>query len=136
MKTALIFDCYDDYNIRIQYIQKAMIRAGYTVHIFFSDFDHYSKSYVTKKRDSIEYLHAREYTKNLSYARIHSHQVFAKTCVKKAEEYKDVSLVYVMVPPDSMCKEFAQYKQEHPGVKLMYDLCDMWPESLPVGNTI
>ena len=136
MKTALIFDCYDDYNIRIQYIKEAFLRAGYTVHIFFSDYDHYSKTYVTKKREGITYLHALEYTKNMSYARIHSHQVFAKTCVEKAEEFKDVSLVYVMVPPNSMCKEFAGYHERHPEVKLMYDLCDMWPESLPVSHTI
>ena len=136
MKTALIFDCYDDYNIRIQYIKAAMERAGYSVRVFFSDFDHYSKQYVSKKRDDIEYLHAQEYQKNLSYARIQSHLHFAKTCVKKAEEYNDVSLIYVMVPPNSMCNEFAGYKQRHPAVKLIYDLCDMWPESLPVGNTV
>jgi glycosyltransferase involved in cell wall biosynthesis len=135
MKTALIFDCYDDYNIRIQYIKAAMERAGYAVHIFFSDFDHYSKQYVTKKRDGIEYLHAKGYQKNLSYARIQSHLQFARTCVKKAEEYNNISLIYVMVPPNSLCKEFAAYKQRHPAVKLIYDLCDMWPESLPVGNT-
>jgi hypothetical protein len=47
------------------------------------------------------------YEKNLSYARIHSHILFSKTCVKKAEEYSDVSLIYAMVPPNSMCKDFA-----------------------------
>jgi hypothetical protein len=136
MKTALIFDCYDDYEIRIKFIKEAMERAGYTVRVFFSDFDHYAKKYVTKKRDGIEYLHANEYQKNLSCARIHSHQLFAKTCVRKAEEFKEVSLIYVMVPPNSMCKEFAGYHKKHPEVKLMYDLCDMWPESLPVSNRL
>lgn len=136
MKTALIFDCYDDYEIRIKYIKEAMIRAGYTVHVFFADFDHYSKKYTEKKREGIEYLHAESYEKNLSYARIHSHLLFSKTCVKKAEEYSDVSLIYAMVPPNSMCKDFAIYHRKHPDIKLMFDLCDMWPESLPVSKTI
>lgn len=136
MKTALIFDCYDDYKIRIKFIKEAMERSGYTVHVFYSDFDHYSKEYVKDKRTGIEYLHALEYKKNLSYARIRSHLAFAKTCVKKVEEFKDVSLIYVMVPPNSMCREFAGYRRRHPEVKLMYDLCDMWPETLPIDNMI
>lgn len=136
MKTALIFDCYDDYNIRIQYVKTAMEKAGYAVHVFFSDFDHYAKEYVDKKRDGIEYLHAEEYYKNLSYARIQSHRHFSKICVQKAEEYPAVSLIYVMVPPNSMCREFAKYHAQHSQVKLMYDLCDMWPESLPVSTSV
>lgn len=135
MKTALIFDAYDDYEIRIKYIKQAMIDAGYTVHIFFADFNHYSKQYNNKNREDVEYLHAQSYAKNLSYARIHSHMQFAKTCVNKAREYPEASLIYVMVPPNSMCKEFAKYHTEHPEVKLMFDLCDMWPESLPVSGT-
>lgn len=136
MKTALLFDCYDDYQIRIQYIQHALEKCGYQVRIFFSDYDHYQKKYVTHRRHGIEYLHAKAYQKNLSYKRMHSHAAFAKTCVAKAESFSNVSLVYVMVPPNSMCKEFAQYKKKHPEVKLVFDVLDMWPESLPLSQTI
>lgn len=136
MKTALIFDCYDDYAIRIRFIKEAMEAAGYSVHVFFSDFDHYAKKYVNGKHADVEYIHAQAYAKNLSYARIHSHLMFAKDCVKKAEEYSDAEVVYVMVPPNSMCRDFAAYHEKHSEVKLIFDVCDMWPESLPLNGTL
>lgn len=136
MKKALIFDTYDDVNIRLQYIKSAMERNGYIVSVFLADFDHYAKSYVSEKRKNVHYLHALPYKKNLSYARIHSHMEFAKTCVKKAEEEENVSLIYVMIPPNSLVKEFARYHEKHPDVKIWYDVCDMWPESLPLSNKL
>ena len=38
MKKALIFDTYDDYNIRIQYIKSALERNGYETMIYFAVF--------------------------------------------------------------------------------------------------
>ena len=37
MKKALIFDTYDDYNIRIQYIKSALERNGYETMIYFAE---------------------------------------------------------------------------------------------------
>lgn len=136
MKKVLIFDIYDDYNIRIQYIKSALERNGYETIVYFADFNHVKKDYYTEFRNDIHYIHVKPYKKNLSVSRMYSHALFAKECVKKACEYTDVSLIYVMVPPNSMVKEFSKYKQTHPNVKLWFDVLDMWPESLPVSNTI
>lgn len=136
MKKALIFDTYDDYNIRIQYIKSALERNGYETMIYFADFDHVKKQYYTKKREDVHYIHVSEYQKNLSYARIASHMKFAKACVEVAEKHTDVSLIYVMVPPNSMVKQFALYKRKHESVKIWFDVLDMWPESLPVSDKI
>lgn len=136
MKKALIFDIYDDYNIRIQYIKSALERNGYETIIYFADFNHVKKEYYQEFRKDIQYIHVKPYTKNLSVSRMYSHALFAKECVKKACEYTDVSLIYVMVPPNSMSKEFVHYKKTHPTVKLWFDVLDMWPESLPVSNII
>lgn len=136
MKKALIFDTYDDYNIRIQYIQSAFERNGYETMIYFADFDHVKKEYYTNKRSNVHYLHANAYKKNLSYERMHSHALFAKACVEEAQKHTDVSAIYVMVPPNSMVKEFGKYKESHPNVKMWFDVLDMWPESLPISNTL
>ncbi len=136
MKKALIFDTYDDYNIRIQYVQSALERNGYETEIYFADFDHVRKEYYANKRIGIHYLHVEPYQKNLSYARMHSHAQFAKTCIEEAEKHTDVSLIYVMVPPNSMVKQFSIYKRKHPNVKVWFDVLDMWPESLPVSNSL
>lgn len=136
MKKALIFDTYDDYSIRIRHIKDALERNGYDVEIFFADFDHVQKRYYTKKRAQVHYLHVRNYQRNLSVERMYSHYRFAEMCVDEAEKHEDVSLIYVMVPPNSMAKAFGMYKQKHPEVKLWFDVLDMWPESLPVSKRI
>ncbi len=136
MKKALIFDTYDDFDIRIQYVQSALERNGYETQIYFADFDHVRKEYYVNKRIGVHYLHVEEYKKNLSYERMHSHAMFAKSCIEEAERHSDVSLIYVMVPPNSMVKQFGIYKKNHPNVKVWFDVLDMWPESLPVSNTL
>lgn len=136
MKKALIFDTYDDYNIRIRYIEQALRRNGYDVDIFFADFDHVRKEYYQNKIIGVNYLHVEPYEKNLSYARIHSHALFAESCIEEANKHSDISLIYVMVPPNSMVKAFSKYKQEHPNVKIWFDVLDMWPESLPASPLI
>ncbi len=136
MKKALIFDCYDDYNIRIQYIQRALEKKGYTVSIFFSDFNHYQKKKYDQKREGVTYIPTRSYRKNLSLQRLYSHYEFAKKCCQIAELEADVDLIYVMVPPNSMVKQFAAYKKKHPDVLIWFDVLDMWPESLPISNRL
>ena len=133
MKKALIFDAYDQYQIRIQYIEQALKNCGYETQIFFADFDHVRKQYYLNKRENVSYIHAKAYQKNISFSRLYSHFDFARECVKTAERYDDVDLIYVMVPPNSLTKEFALYKKRNPKVKLWFDVLDMWPESLPVG---
>lgn len=136
MKKALIFDAYDDYSIRIRHIKAALERNGYEVKIFFADFDHVQKRYYVGKREDVHYIHTESYEKNLSVQRLISHYRFARACVETAEKEQNVSLIYVMVPPNSMAKQFAEYKKKHPEVKLWFDVLDMWPESLPVPDRV
>ena len=95
MKKALIFDTYDQYQIRIQYIERALKNCGYETQIFFADFDHVRKQYVTSHRSNVSYIHSKAYQKNISFSRLYSHFDFAKECVKTAEKYHDVDLIYV-----------------------------------------
>jgi glycosyltransferase involved in cell wall biosynthesis len=37
-----------------------------------------------------------------------------------------------MVPPNSMASQFGKYHQKNHSCRLIFDLCDMWPESFPV----
>ncbi|MGM9941838.1 MAG: hypothetical protein ACI32N_07620 [Bulleidia sp.] len=136
MKKALIFDAYDQYTIRIRYIQTALENCGYETQIFFADFDHVRKQYYMNRRENVNYIHVTPYKRNLSIERLYSHAQFAKACVKEAEKMNDIDLIYVMVPPNSMAKEFGEYRQRHPEVRLWFDVLDMWPESLPVGHLI
>ena len=135
-KKALIFDAYDQYEIRMKYIQKAFEMNGYETVIYQADFDHVRKQYYPVRRDCIHYVHVHSYKKNLSVQRMYSHAMFAKECARIAEQEENVEFVYAMIPPNSMSKAFGKYKQKHPGVKLWFDVLDMWPESLPVGDKV
>jgi hypothetical protein len=42
-------------------------------------------------------------------------------------------IVYCQIPPNSLVKQCVKYKKQS-GCKLVFDLTDMWPESLPVGG--
>lgn len=130
-KTAFIIDCFDDYEIRLKYVKEALEREGYETSIYLSNFDHYAKEYVKEKRNNVNYLPVPAYQKNLSYARIHSHTIFAKECKKLIAEQKP-DLVYCIVPPNTLTEEIGKYKLEHKqDFKLVFDICDMWPETFP-----
>jgi hypothetical protein len=40
-------------------------------------------------------------------------------------------LLYVEVPPNSLCREAARYRKKHPHTRLILDIFDLWPESFP-----
>ena len=38
------------------------------------------------------------------------------------------------MPPNTLARELATYKKSTPNVKLIFDVCDMWPEAFPVAS--
>ena len=42
--------------------------------------------------------------------------------------------MWVLVPPNSFVKEAAKYKKRNPNVKLIFDLIDLWPETMPISK--
>ena len=129
-KTAYIFDCYDDYDIRLRYIQEVLESEGYETTIYLTDFNHFTKQPVTERKDNIQYLHVLPYQRNLSVSRIVSHILFAGTCRIIQEEHP-ADLVYCMAPPNYLVKRFGQLRKKKPDFSLIIDICDLWPETFP-----
>lgn len=129
-KTAAIFDVHDDCDVRLNYVKKVLEDNGYETDIYLPDFDHYAKAYRKELKQDIRYVHISPYQKNFSVQRIRSFQGFARSCKKIAEE-KHYDLVYAIIPPNSMVKEFSSLKKEHPELTLIYEIKDMWPETFP-----
>jgi glycosyltransferase involved in cell wall biosynthesis len=71
----------------------------------------------------------------LSFARINSHKVFAKKVLGRLEELNP-DLIYCSAPPNYLFKFTSTYKKNHPQVKLIYELGDLWPETLPLQGRI
>lgn len=137
MKKAAIISCNDnyDYDTRTKYVCKYLEDAGYEVDFVIADYDHRNKKkYVAVHPGKIEYIKVREYKKNLSIARILSHIEFANG-VKKLLSERNYDLVYHCAPPNSTIRRISQLKQKR-SFKLITEIGDMWPETMPVSNKI
>lgn len=130
MKKAVCISCTHHYGERTHYIQQVLQEAGYAVTYITSDFHH-----ITKKPHKVDLPHCIQipthpYRKNISVQRICSHIRFAKDAMKLVRTLQP-DLLYVEVPPNSLCREAARYKKQFPKTRLIFDIFDMWPESFP-----
>lgn len=135
MLKALIISCNDsyDYPTRTRYVEQLLMSRGYIVEHLLSDFDHRSKKeYKADHKSNIHYIHVPHYSKNLSFMRIWSHIRFGKL-VKSFVINGDYDLIYHCAPPNYTIKQLSKSKEKK-GFRLITEIGDMWPESIPVGG--
>ena len=130
MKITVV-TCYESNEERAGFVYDACFSRGYDVNVITTDFSHIRKAKRESYPQGFMAISANEYNKNLSVSRIRSHQKFAKDAFGKVEEL-DPDLIWLMAPANSLIKEAKQYKEKHPEKKIIIDIIDMWPESLPV----
>lgn len=128
---AVIVTCFESNEERVGYIKKTIENLGYKTDVISSDFSHIKKAVRNNIPEGYLTVKTRPYKKNLSVGRLVSHYYFAKDAFKMIENM-DVDLLWVMAPCNSLIKEADSYKKKHPEVRLVIDIIDMWPESLPV----
>ncbi|MDD5792967.1 MAG: hypothetical protein PUD22_10320, partial [Erysipelotrichaceae bacterium] len=104
---------------------------GYELLALTSNFSHVKKDYRFEVVADFTAIETRSYKKNLSIARMASHRKFAKDAFRMIEDY-DPDLIYCLAPANSLIKECDAYKKKHPSCKIIIDIIDMWPESLPL----
>lgn len=136
-KKAVIVTPFDNYsyNVRVKYIERCLFSMGYDVVVLSADFDHRKKCHYSTKRDNLELLHVPEYSSNLSFQRIYSHYYFACAVYEKLREIRP-ALIYGSTPPNFLVKYLAKYKMRFPHTKLIYEVGDLWPETLPLSRKI
>ena len=98
---------------------------------------------INKKRIRHIYLDAGGYKKNISPARLWYHHRFADKAYKllrkeiieqtAAWTKTETGLIYMLLPGNSLAKVGAILKKEL-NCSLIFDIIDLWPESLPVGG--
>ena len=131
MKKAVFITCFEFFpKTRFEPIIKAVTEKGYHVTILTTDFSHSKKDYIADREDSITYIHVPKYTKNISIKRIWSHLYFAKKCYNFLNKIRP-DLVYAMIPPNYLGHYVIKYKEKFPDTKIIIDLLDLWPESIP-----
>ena len=127
---ALIATCFESNEERASSVYEVLKDLFDEVKVFSSDFSHIRKEKRLRSPDIVTMLKAKPYSRNLSAERMVSHFRFAKDLFIRIEEEKP-DLLWLMAPANSLIKEAKRYKKEHPEIKLIIDIIDMWPESLP-----
>ena len=118
------------YEHRADQLFAHFCERGFNVKVYTTDFDHMQKVKRTTVNPEYTVIHGIPYMKNISYARIRYHQKFAKDALKAIENVK-ADLLWVLVPSNSLTKTMSKYKALHPDTKLVFDVIDMWPETMP-----
>jgi len=129
----IIVNCSDTFEHRALLLRDVFVKQGHTAHVITSDFRHIQKVQRTETPDGVEMLHVLPYKRNLSVERLASHHKWGNDAYKKLVEYAP-DMIWAMIPPNSTAKAAAKYKKAHPECKLVFDVIDMWPESLPITN--
>lgn len=132
MKVAIV-NCFDTFMDRQQALMDFFKARGDSVTAFLSNFQHRNKSTWPVAPEGYTLIPGLPYQKNLSIKRMYSHSRFAQAAREVLAQEK-WDLIWVLVPPNSLVKQCAQYKQTHPNTKLVFDVNDLWPESFPLGG--
>lgn len=130
---AVIVNCFDTYEDRVDLVHQFFKEQGYEVTVIQSDFRHFKKVHREEPKQGFIFVKSKPYYKNLSVARLTSHYNYAGDAFKIVEEIKP-DLLYTFIPPNSLAKYASTYKQKHKNVKLILDLIDLWPETMPIGK--
>lgn len=130
---VVIVNCFDTYEDRIDLLHDFFINKNHDVTVIQSDFRHFKKVKRTEKKKDFIFVESKPYYKNISVTRMASHYNYAKKAFQFVENMQP-NLLYVMVPPNSLVKFAADYKRKHSNVKLIFDLIDLWPETMPIGK--
>lgn len=124
-----IINCFDVYDRRVELLQGTLRAEGHQVSVLIPNFRHVQKCVRTHCPEGFEMLPAARYYGKFSPARIRSHIRFSRDALLRARSLEP-DLLWVLVPPNSLVKEAAQYKRQRPEMKLVLDIMDLWPESL------
>lgn len=130
---AVIVNCFDTYEDRVDLVHEFFKGQGYDVTVIQSDFRHFKKVRREGMKEDFIFIKSNPYYKNLSVSRLTSHYKYASDAFKAVEDISP-DLLYVFVPPNSLAKFAAKYKQKNKNIKLIYDLIDLWPETMPIGK--
>lgn len=131
MLKAIIVTCFESNEERVKYVKESFDNLRYETIVITSDFSHIKKAKRNNVPEGYLALETKPYKKNLSINRLLSHAKFAKYAFKTIKAEKP-DVLWVMAPANSLINEAKKYKNKYPDTKLIVDIIDMWPESLPI----
>lgn len=137
MKVAIITHS-STFEARAHAIGDYFRGRGDDVTWFFSDFDHRTKKTVERSAPDHVYVHLDPFTRNLSIRRMRainrfSHDVERELDARMRDDPFD--LLWFLLPANSLAAA-ADRLHERYGTPIVFDIIDLWPESLPVKGLV
>lgn len=131
----VIIDCFDTWEHRADLMLKVLREEGHRVQVLMSDFRHIEKCRRLDMKEDFKFFSADPYKKNISIERLYSHNQLSFDMFSWVEEHEStIDILWVFAPPNSFIKNAAEIKQKHSHIKLVIDLIDLWPETMPMGG--
>lgn len=121
----------DPYMIRAGQLRDFYQKLGSEVLILTPDFSHRHKTRITAAEPGVRLIRHPAYRRNLSVSRLGGHWLFSKRCVPVLESFQP-DLIHCLIPANSLVPRMKKYRNSHPECALIFDVIDLWPESLPV----
>lgn len=133
MKICIV-NCFDTYEHRVDLLCDTFRELGHNFIVLTSDFRHFEKCKRLDKKDGYVYFKTLPYVKNMSINRMKSHVEFSKDISKYIEKnINNFDLIWALIPPNSLVKDLTKIKKKFIKIKLIFDLIDLWPETMPIG---
>ncbi|SHM12964.1 glycosyltransferase [Ruminococcus flavefaciens] len=130
-----IVNCFDTYEHRVDLLRDAFTSQGHKAIVLASDYKHIDKKRRTEKKNGYIFFHVEAYNKNLSVQRMKSHSHFSRDVTNYIERnIEKIDLIWALIPPNSLVRDLSRIKRNNPKVKLIFDLIDLWPETMPIGK--
>ncbi len=127
---AVIVTNSSSYEPRAERVGEFLKSCGHQVLWLESDFNHREKRKEERHLAGHQYIDTVPYKKNMSVRRLYSQYDFARKAVKILER-QQVDLLYFLIPANSLVPAAARLKEKC-RARLVLDIIDLWPESLPV----
>lgn len=128
---AIVMTCYQSNEERVNFVVEVLKSKGYEVQAYTTSFLHKTKQRRKEYPNGYRVIPTIRYSRNLSIFRLISHKQFASDAFLLSKDYNP-DLIWICAPCNSLIKQANKYKKKHKETKIIIDMIDMWPESLPV----
>ena len=129
---AVVVTSMSPFEARARLAAEELCARGFETTVLLPDFLHIEKQKKTASPPpGAEYVHMPVYRKNLSLMRIAALCVFSRGALTRMRALHP-DLVYAIVPANTLARASARYQKDNPASRLIFDINDLWPESLPV----
>ena len=139
VKKAVIVTKSTNFEPRAEIVGEYLKERGIEVKYIYADFSHREKRKLNRHEPDHIYIDTFLYRRNLSWQRMWSQVDFARKVERKLKEL-DFNLLYVLIPGNSLVSMAVRAVEEKSKTsnrkkpKLVFDIIDLWPESLRLGK--